>query len=321
MKSEWDWLFSADQHDPERYRIAAENLVRRGDLHLAATAYDLAYGLAPEDDAIRQARRTVLDKLSVVERGVSFRYIPAGRFLMGSDTRDPDEQPVHPVQLDAFWLSETPLSWEDYRVLFAAESVQKMRKQLTLRGNNQVSFSIDWESSSRENPASYQYRNRPMVAVSWAAITQLCDHLSNEHVQYRVPTEAEWEKAARGGLVGQQYPWGDELPNEKNCDCERFHQFSILPMRSFPPNGYGLYAMCGGVWEWTADRYDAHYYAESPLLNPTGPATTGARVWRGGSWADSGQAATVSFRMSERSYAARTPNVGFRLCRTALAKN
>ena len=95
-------------------------------------------------------------------------------------------------------------------------------------------------------------------------------------------------------------------------------------MRTFPPNGYGLYAMSGGVWEWTADWYDASYYSMSPANDPTGPSEGRARVLRGGSWADCADAVSVSFRMARESRSWRdgtwgrhlAPNLGFRLCRT-----
>jgi formylglycine-generating enzyme required for sulfatase activity len=162
-----------------------------------------------------------------------------------------------------------------------------------------------------------------MVSVSWLEAEDLCAKMASEQVRYRLPTEAEWEKAARGGLIGCAYPWGNEPPADDRCDFDRYDQFSILPMRRFKPNYYGLYAMSGCVWEWTSDWYDASHFAESNKINPTGPLDGTEKVLRGGSWADCADVVTVSFRMSRSAGHWRedrwgghfTPNIGFRLCR------
>jgi formylglycine-generating enzyme required for sulfatase activity len=168
-----------------------------------------------------------------------------------------------------------------------------------------------------------QYDTKPMVSVGWQDALELGTRLSTPDVHYGLPTEAEWEKAARGGLVGRRYPWGDEAPSADRCDFDQLGRFAIRPPHDLPPNGYGLHGMCGTVWEWTSDWYDAGYYAESGPRNPAGPANGEERVLRGGSWTDCAEAVTVSFRMSRRSHSWRVapwgdhaaPNIGFRLCR------
>jgi formylglycine-generating enzyme required for sulfatase activity len=140
----------------------------------------------------------------------------------------------------------------------------------------------------------------------------------------RLPTAAEWEKAARGGLVDARYPWGNAPADRTRCDCNHFGEWTIAPSRSFAPNGYGLYAMAGGIAEWTADWYDALAYRRGGEPEPNPRLVE--RVLRGGSWADAPEACTVSFRASRagggwRDEAGRagqlTPTVGFRLCRVA----
>jgi formylglycine-generating enzyme required for sulfatase activity len=375
---------STTAEDAVRLIELADKISGTGDLHGAATALDRAFGLDPANSLVRQKRQVILDHLAVQEHGLVFRYIPAGAFLMGSTDGDPDEQPVHSVNLDHFWLTETPLSWTDFCRLMdwesppngmpkdAANNVRKQDKSLwAISAPNKVRLQYcedetlharDWHShalgqtwqkdgknvSSQELFGSPEradpnkplgYAAKPMIAVSFEFAEKLCANLSamckspaspgflsklfghkggtanGEGISYRLPTEAEWEKAARGGLIGCRYPWGNEPPTMKNCDFGRFDQFSILPMKRFLPNDYGLYAMSGSVWEWTNDWYDSESYSEAPAHNPRGPSTGTQKVVRGGSWADSLEAVTVSFRMSMSPSNYANPNVGFRLCR------
>src|SRR5262249_16850884 len=137
-------------------------------------------------------------------------------------------------------------------------------------------------SPERHDPESpWHYAAKPMVSVSHEEAMTLCRRLSTGAVVYGLPTEAQWEKAARGGLIGARHSWGDDPPSLARCDFDRFDKFSILPMRTFPPNGYGLYAMNGGVWEWTLDWYQADWYRQSPEDNPQGPTQGNERVLRG----------------------------------------
>jgi formylglycine-generating enzyme required for sulfatase activity len=157
-----------------------------------------------------------------------------------------------------------------------------------------------------------------MVAASCDEAEALAATLSNDRVRFALPTEAQWEKAARGGLIGCRYAWGNDPPTAERCDFGRLEPFAIKPTRSLPPNGYGLYAMCGSVWEWTSDYYDGG----SP--GPRHPVPT-ERVLRGGSWTDPSEVVTVSFRMSRNGKLGdplgaghMTPNIGFRLCRVEM---
>jgi formylglycine-generating enzyme required for sulfatase activity len=341
----------------------ARDLEGAGRLELAASAYDRAYGLAPHDEALAAARQAVLDQLAIEEHGLRFRYIPAGSFLMGAQSGEPDEQPVHQVRVEGYWLSETPVTWSAYCAFMgwqpppigcpADGSEDPSQERFVLYNDTKIRLQYretetlrarDWHahmpgqtltskdrivtsqelfgSPQRGDPSRpWEYDQKPMVAVSWHRAQALGEHLSTTDCVYRLPTEAEWEKAARGGLIGARYAWGDEAPDAERCDFDRFAQFSIAPMRRFAPNGYGLYAMCGGVWEWTADWYDALAYTEGPVRDPRGPLEGVERVLRGGSWADCAEAVTVSFRMGievqQKGWGkSSAPTIGFRLCRS-----
>jgi len=395
MNQELDLLLEShgknEGDDPHDYFKLAKDLEAAGDLHHAATAYDRAFGLNPTDVEIEPARRRLLDRLAVSENGLAFRYIPAGTFQMGSDTGEPDEAPVHPVRLDAYWISDTPVSWTTFTALMGwsappegmppqeisagseesglvKRAINRMvqRPEAPIPANREMMFriaaenrirlqycedgttrAIDWHAHTPEHnwmkggqPVSsrklfgepprkdpnrpWGYGDKPMIAVSWHDAESLCTKLSRSAVTYCLPTEAEWEKAARGGLIGCPYPWGQKGPSPHTSDFDRFDHFAILPMREFVPNGYGIYAVSGCVWEWTADWYDAEYYTSSARKNPTGPEKGQEKVVRGGSWADCAEVTTVSFRMSHLVRDARcggsgTPNIGFRVCRKVLA--
>lgn len=372
------------QEDAAPYFELGQALESVGNLEDAATAYDRAYGLMPHDAQISIARQRMLDDLAVVKDGLVFRYIPAGTFLMGSETGDPDERPIHPIELDGFWMAERPITWAAYCDLmdwevaphsmpkppaddasdsgerddFVLYEENKIRRYYCrdanmpddgyeethpsllnvpghLVGNLPAEFRRMLGRPDRQNPnRPLTYDTKPMVSISWQAAAELAHRLSSGQIEYRLPTEAQWEKAARGGLIGKRYAWGDAPPTPELCDFDHFgrDEYFIRPSHEFAPNGYGLYGMCGGVWEWTTDWYDAEYYRVSPLRNPAGPATnehTLEKVLRGGSWSDCAEAVTVSYRMARASRYWRgdaepgwgyslTPNFGFRLCRVRM---
>ncbi|HEY7310909.1 MAG TPA: SUMF1/EgtB/PvdO family nonheme iron enzyme [Gemmataceae bacterium] len=333
--------FEPEEGDPWLLLEIAQSLENDGDLPSAATVYDRAFGIAPNIAEIRERRRAVLDRLAVVEHGLVFRYVPGGPFLMGSNHGEADEKPWHPVWLTPYWMTETPISWAAYcrlmdwetpeeggfpRGAANEEGVDERRFHLSIESKIRWQYcqekTLDEEDAGKAPP---NYDLKPMVAVSWQEAMELADRLASPTVHYSLPTEAQWEKAARGGLIGARHAWGNAPPARECCDFDRLWECSILPMTAFAANGYGLYAVNGCVWEWTRDWYDREYYRHAPDTDPQGPSEGEEKVLRGGSWTDCADVVTVTFRMSRGSRSWRdgkwgqhlTPTIGFRLCRTA----
>ena len=189
--------------------------------------------------------------------------IPAGSFEMGDHLDNmSDALPIHTVILDGFYMDIHEVTVGQFKHFV-----------------NQSGYNYNrWNEVAQYSPGD----NYPMVMVSW-----------NDAVAYaewagkRLPTEAEWEYAARGGLVGQRYPWGHEITHDNanysgTGGIDQWDKCS--PVGSFSANGYGLYDMTGNVWEWCADWYGENYYNSSPAKNPLGPKTGKYRVQRGGRW-------------------------------------
>jgi formylglycine-generating enzyme required for sulfatase activity len=187
--------------------------------------------------------------------------IPAGEFEMGSNDGGDDEKPVHTVYLDAFYMDK----YEVTNALY--------KKFMDATGYKAPAY---WDDKRFNDP------QHPVVGVSWNDANEYCRRAGK-----RLPTEAEWEKSARGGLVGKEYPCGDTLTHEdanyKGTGGKDKWEYTS-PVGSFAPNGYGLYDMAGNVLEWCADLYDNNYYVNSPKTNPKGPGSGVGRVLRGGSW-------------------------------------
>ncbi len=182
---------------------------------------------------------------------------------MGSDDGQDNERPVHRVWLDSFGLAECQVTNEEYASFVLATGSEK--PPLT-------------------DDANFNQPQQPVVAVSWFEAVQYCEWLRGVHGRkYRLPTEAEWERAARGGVDGELFPWGDAPPESLP---EYGHRWAHGPeaVRRDAPNGFGLYDMCANVHEWCSDWFQADYYACSPERNPPGPETGARRSSRGGSW-------------------------------------
>lgn len=186
--------------------------------------------------------------------------IPEGDFLMGSVGGAPNESPIHRVFIDAFAIAKFPVTNREYAIF------------MEMTGHPPPQF---W------GEPKFQVENQPVVGPSWFDAVAYCEWLRDLTCKaYRLPSEAEREKAARGGLEGCEYPWGNELPHNHLGGRNAPH----FPVGTDGPNGYGLYNTSEGVHEWCADWYDASYYTISPAQNPKGPTHGKRRVARGGSW-------------------------------------
>jgi len=226
--------------------------------------------------------------------GMKLIKIPAGEFIMGSPPEEKDrftsEGPVHQVYLDEYYIGEKEVTVGEWR-----------------KFTNEVFYPWDkWSLLETYAPGE----SHPILFVTWEDAQAFCRWLSKKEKKiYRMPTEAEWEKAARGGMQGKKYPWGDEPPNGTQCNfADKNTEFPwsdknsddryvfTAPVGSFPPNGYGLYDIAGNAWEWCEDWFDWNYYQYSPKKNPKGSDSGIDRVMRGGSWCNDASLIRCAFR-------------------------
>ena len=234
--------------------------------------------------------------------------IPAGEFQMGNNIQwfqdhpwinVDDELPVHTVYIDAFFMDEHEVTNFEYQQFVRANpSWQKDKIDERFYDRNYLK---DWQGNAYPSGKT----RHPVVHVSWYAAMAYA-----EWVGKRLPTEAEWEYAARGGLAGKTFPWGDDFERDKANFYGEIGD--TTKMGEYPPNGYGLYDMAGNVWEWCLDEYNEDFYSISPRENPFSGANgldwvinnftdvKSDRVLRGGSWYDTSFAELrVTYRSSK----------------------
>jgi formylglycine-generating enzyme required for sulfatase activity len=221
--------------------------------------------------------------------------IPAGEFLMGSDDAEEDERPVHPVDVDDVFIGVQPVTNAEY-----ARFVRDTGHRAPAMYEPPLVVSAggaERERTFRQEGAKFAWNggeppddraDHPVTLVRYDDATAYCAWLSAvSEKPFRLPTEAEWEKAARGGVESKRYPCGDRLDRDRAnflVDPAMKSGHGTTPCRTYPPNAYGLYDVAGNVWEWVSDWYDPRYYTQSPARNPKGPATGQLRLIRGGGW-------------------------------------
>lgn len=261
---------------------------------------------------------------------VGMVWIPGGTYQMGSPTEPEQNAPHHTVEVSGFFMDVTEVTNAQFKEFVDATGYLTIAERLPTKedfgGNDppkdfkpfsicfkqltgKVSLQGPWDNQQSppwweartganwrhpEGPASdiSQRMNHPVVHISWLDAKAYCEWAGK-----RLPTEAEWEFAARGGLPKSEFCWGSDKQGSNgkwfantfqgefptgNTALDGFVGSS--PVKTFPPNGYGLYDMSGNVWEWCADWYDPNYYRVSPIRNPTGPSDGTERVRRGGSF-------------------------------------
>ncbi len=285
---------------------------------------------APTNTAPAPTNHSDIKTNSAVADTNGMVWLSGGTFWMGSADGRPDELPVHEVKVDGFWIDKTEVSNEQFEKFVQATGYVTIAERnpdpkefpgadpkLLVPGSlvfsppaEEVPLTdatawwryvpgANWRHPEGPNSSLTGHEKYPVVQVAWEDAAAYARWAGK-----RLPTEAEWEYASRGGLDRQPYVWGAEqvpkgqwqaniwqgqFPNQNSAEDG---YPGLAPVASFPPNGYGLYDMAGNVWEWCADWYRPDYYAQSPAKNPPGPTDSldpeepGAqkRVQRGGSY-------------------------------------
>lgn len=263
--------------------------------------------------------------------------IPAGSFEMGDHFNEgfSDERPAHTVSVSAFYMKTTEVTkseWDEVADWASKNGYDISEFDGVSDGPDHPINYISWSHCAKYSNAKSQMEGlTPVYTVNGVVFKAGTNAptINFEANGYRLPTEAEWEKAARGGQSGLRFPWGNTITHTNATyystslhvydvsatrDMHPVYGFGTSPVASFAPNGYGLYDMTGNVWEWCSDWASTEYYANSPANDPTGPPTSTERSIRGGAFAVNANLNRIAYRSSY------LPNLesaytGFRLAR------
>ncbi|MCZ6679468.1 MAG: formylglycine-generating enzyme family protein [Candidatus Poribacteria bacterium] len=272
---------------------------------LLLVLFFVAAGCGKQEEAKRppDTQRSTNQDESAPQIDAEMVLIPAGEFQMGSGAGAPDEQPVHAVYLDVFYIDRHEVTVGQYRQFVNATEHPPP----------------DWGEVARYSETD----QHPIVFVSWYDAMAYAKWAGKT-----LPTEAQWEYAARGGLTGQTYPWGDDPCDATKANYEDSELGKTMPVGSYPENGYGLQDMVGNVWEWCMDEYVPYFYATSPKDNPVSGGQIALlddsfknvetrRVVRGGGW----DAVSRRLRVAHRDGngpRGKVDSLGFRCARRVL---
>ena len=237
--------------------------------------------------------------------------IPAGTFTMGSDEDMPNEAPAHAIYLDAYYIGKTEVTNAEYYPFWLENGGTGSEHTPISYGG---AFGT-WPDLAKTKP------NHPVIGISWHSATAYAAWRG-----MRLPTEAEWEKAARGTKV-RRWPWGNTFRQRIKGTTTHANVWNQLearlqPVESYPTGAspYGAQDMAGNVWEWVADWYSATFYHHSPDRNPKGPVVGSRRVVRGGSWLNREMLARCTTRIGQYPEIG-TSFIGFRLAKDAVPLN
>ncbi len=279
-------------------------------------------------DAAASGRESAFTEKSV---DMDFVSVPRGCFQMGDSFGDgeKDEKPVHEVCVDGFSMGKYAVTVGQFRTFVNATGyrTEAEKGEGCLAIDKQGQWSRQ-PSATWKNPGFSQDDSHPVVCVSWDDAISFNKWLTSKGRTYRLPTEAEWEYAARAGTSSRNF-WGNSVDEackyanvtDRAASKAQFVRLSAhncddgfvftAPVGSYRPNPFGLYDMMGNVWQWTGDWYGESYYSVSPRNNPQGPLSGTRRVSRGGSWRSSSEHVRSSLRVHPP--AGPSAGVGFRL--------
>jgi formylglycine-generating enzyme required for sulfatase activity len=226
---------------------------------------------------------------------MDFVHVPAGDFVIGSTDQQAtgDEKPPHKVYLDEYLIGKYPVTVAQFAAFIRREryrtAAENVGSAIVQKDDKYIGSFIEganWQHPFGPSSNVSQKESHPVTQVSWNDAMAFCEWMTKQTgMKVRLPTEAEWEKAARG-LDSRMYSWGNVKPTNYLCNFNE-NVNDTTPVGQYSPQSdspYGCADMLGNVWEWCADWFDENYYAQSPRRNPTGPATGRFRVQRGGSW-------------------------------------
>ncbi|HET9865462.1 MAG TPA: formylglycine-generating enzyme family protein, partial [Steroidobacteraceae bacterium] len=240
---------------------------------------------APAEKPPREARANKAPLATINDGYGDYVLVPAGAFRMGDDSHLARERPAHVVELDAFFIAKyeiTNRDWKKFRDDPGYDDA-KFWPGGRILPREQIPY---WTQANNHGGGTPDSDDYPVIGVNWDAATAYCAWLSGKTgKRYRLPTEAEWEKAARG-TDGRRYPFGETIDRSRANYVGAQAYDTVMPVGSFAAGAspYGALDMAGNVLEWTQDWYDRDYYAASPRKNPKGPAAGAYRVVRGGSF-------------------------------------